>query len=111
IKQGETYFVFQTGKGIGIKISKDRIYWKRDSSVFSGKNLPSWFKKDIPEQKGDLWAPDIHYRNGRYHLYYSVSAWMNFHSSIGYATNKTLDRNDPGYKWKDHGQVISFKNG
>lgn len=94
-----------------MKTSSDRINWKRDSSVFQMKALPAWFTKDIPEQKGHLWAPDIHYREGKYHLYYSVSAWMNFNSSIGYATNTTLDRNDPKYKWIDEGQVISFRNG
>ncbi len=111
IKEGGTYYVFQTGPGVGVKTSKDRIAWKRDSSVFSRSNLPPWFKNDIPDQKGDLWAPDIHYRDGKYHLYYSVSAWMNFNSSVGYATNKTLDRTSADYKWEDQGQVISYKNG
>jgi arabinan endo-1,5-alpha-L-arabinosidase len=36
---------------------------------------------------------------------------MNFNSSIGYATNTTLDPKDPAYKWVDEGQVISYKNG
>ncbi|MBD0279561.1 MAG: arabinan endo-1,5-alpha-L-arabinosidase, partial [Flavisolibacter sp.] len=111
IKEGDTYYVFHTGLGIGVKTSKDRITWKRDSSVFSPNAMPAWFKNDIPEQKGDLWAPDIHFRDSKYHLYYSVSAWMNFNSSIGYATNITLDRNSPNYKWEDQGQVISYKNG
>jgi arabinan endo-1,5-alpha-L-arabinosidase len=111
IRQGDTYYVFHTGLGIAVKTSKDRITWRRDSSVFSRANMPAWFKNDIPDQKGDVWAPDIHYRDGKYHLYYSVSAWMNFNSSIGYATNVTLDRNDPRYQWEDHGQVISYKNG
>lgn len=111
IKEGNTYYIFQTGIGIGTKISKDRITWTKDSSVFAPAQLPAWLTKDIPEQKGHLWAPDIHYRDGKYHLYYSVSAWMNFNSSIGYATNTTLDRHDPAYKWIDEGQVISYKNG
>ena len=111
IKEGDTYHVYQTGQGIGAKTSKDRITWYRDSSIFQRGNMPAWFTKDIPEQKGGLWAPDIHYRDGKYHLYYSVSAWMNFNSSIGYATNTTLDRLSPNYKWIDHGQVISYKNG
>jgi arabinan endo-1,5-alpha-L-arabinosidase len=111
IKQGDTYYVFHTGNGISIKTSKDKIHWKRDSSVFSMKALPAWLTKDIPEQKGHLWAPDISYRDGKYHLYYSVSAWMNFNSSIGYATNTTLDRNDAAYKWVDEGQIISYKDG
>lgn len=111
IRQGDTYYIFHTGFGISVKTSKDRITWKRDSSVFSRNEIPAWFKNDIPDQKGDVWAPDIHYRDGQYHLYYSVSAWMNFHSGIGYATNRTLDRNDPRYKWVDHGEVISYRNG
>lgn len=111
IKEKDTYYVFFTGFGISVITSKDRITWKKDSSVFASNDLPSWLTKDIPEQKGHLWAPDIHYRDGKYHLYYSVSAWMNFNSSVGYATNTTLNHNDPRYKWIDHGQVISYKNG
>jgi len=111
IKQGNTYYVFHTGFGISVKTSKDRVTWKKDSSVFSKNNIPAWFKNDIPDQRGDVWAPDIHYRDGKYHLYYSVSAWMNFNSGIGYATNVTLDRNDPRYKWEDHGMVINYNNG
>jgi arabinan endo-1,5-alpha-L-arabinosidase len=111
IKQGSTYYVFATGKGIAVKTSADRINWKNAGRVFDSIALPAWRKNDIPEQDGSLWAPDIHYSNGKYHLYYSVSAWMNFNSSIGYATNSTLDKNDPAYKWVDEGQVISYKNG
>ncbi|MFD2037467.1 arabinan endo-1,5-alpha-L-arabinosidase [Belliella marina] len=111
IKQGDTYYVFSTGRGVSIKTSKDMIHWKNAGQVFDSLALPAWHKKDIPEQDGHLWAPDIHYRDGKYHLYYSVSAWMNYDSSIGYANNTTLNPNDPNYKWIDEGQVISFKNG
>jgi len=111
IKQGDTYYVFHTGRGISIKTSKDRIHWKRTGSVFSMNNLPGWHKNDIPEQDGSLWAPDIHYYRGKYYLYYSVSAWMNFHSSVGLATNTTLDSTDPAYHWVDEGSVINYKNG
>jgi arabinan endo-1,5-alpha-L-arabinosidase len=109
IKEGDTYYVFGTGKGIGIKTSKDRVNWSRAGRVFNDSLV--WWKTDIPDQKGDLWAPDIHFRDGRYHLYYSVSAWMNFNSSIGYATNVTLNPADPRYKWEDQGMIINFKNG
>jgi arabinan endo-1,5-alpha-L-arabinosidase len=111
IKQGDTYYVFHTGKGISIKTSKDGIEWKRAGSVFAPGQFPAWHKNDIPEQDGSLWAPDIHFHNGKYYLYYSVSAWMNFNSGIGLATNTTLDSTDPNYKWVDQGQVINFKNG
>ncbi len=111
IKQGNTYYVFHTGSGISIKISKDKIHWKNAGNVFPSGQLPAWHKNDIPEQDGSLWAPDIHYYKGVYYLYYSVSAWMNFNSSIGLATNTTLDTLDPKYQWKDEGMVISYKNG
>jgi arabinan endo-1,5-alpha-L-arabinosidase len=111
IRQDSVYYIFHTGRGISIKTSKDRINWKNAGRVFDSTSLPSWRKKDIPEQDGSFWAPDIHYSNGKYHLYYSVSAWMNFNSSIGYATNTTLDRSDPAYKWEDQGQVINYQNG
>lgn len=111
IKEDNMYYIFHTGRGVSIKTSPDRYEWKRAGSVFSEDALPAWHKEDIPEQNGHLWAPDIHYRNGKYHLYYSVSAWMNFNSSIGYATNTTLNSSDPDYHWVDEGKVISYKNG
>ncbi len=109
IKQGDTYYIFSTGKGVPIKTSKDMITWKNSGNVFA--TPLNWFKNNIPNQDGALWAPDVHYRNGKFHLYYSVSGWMNFNSSIGYATNTTLDQSSPLYKWVDEGEVISYKNG
>ena len=109
IMGGDTYYVF--GTGISVKTSKDKINWTNAAGVFAKDAPLPWWKNDIPEHNGHIWAPDIHYRNGKYHLYYSVSAWMNFNSSIGYATNSTLDNTNPDYRWEDHGQVISFKNG
>jgi arabinan endo-1,5-alpha-L-arabinosidase len=111
IKEGNTYYIFHTGKGISVKTSKDKLTWTRAGSVFRTTDLPSWHKNDIPNQDGSLWAPDIYYHNGKYYLYYSVSAWMNFNSSIGLATNTTLDFTNANYKWVDHGPVISYKNG
>ena len=109
IKHDSTYYIFSTGRNISIKSSTDRLHWKNEGSVFNEQQ--AWWKIDIPEHDGHIWAPDIHYRNGKYHLYYSVSAWMNFNSSIGYATNTTLNPKDPEYKWIDHGKVIDFRNG
>jgi arabinan endo-1,5-alpha-L-arabinosidase len=111
IKQGDTYYVFHTGKGVSVKTSKDKINWKRAGSIFPQDKLPKWHKSDIPEQDGSLWAPDIYFHDGKYYLYYSVSAWMNFNSSVGLATNTTLDSTQSSYHWEDQGQIISYKNG
>ncbi len=109
IKDGGTYYVYSTGMGIPFKTSPDRIHWKNAGRVFSKNSIPAWFTKDIPKQKGDVWAPDIHYYNGKYYLYYAVSAWMNFHSSIGLATNTTLNPNDPDYQWIDRDRSSAIK--
>ena len=58
-----------------------------------------------------LWAPDISYFNGLYHLYYVGSRLYTQTSVIGLATNTTLDPTDPAYKWVDHGQVIASHKG
>ncbi|MGB3005053.1 MAG: arabinan endo-1,5-alpha-L-arabinosidase [Chitinophagaceae bacterium] len=109
IKQDSTYYIFSTG--MSIKTSKDRINWVNAGSVFGRDSIKfDWWKEDIKEKIG-LWAPDIHFSNGKYYLYYSVSAWMNFNSSIGLVTNTTLNKNDLAYKWMDEGKIISFKNG
>src|SRR5438067_301614 len=103
IKEGNTYYIFHTGKGIQIKTSKDRIYWRKTGSVFTEGNFPAWHRTDIPKQDRNLWAPDIHFSHGKYYLYYAVSAWMNFNSSVGLATNTTLDSLNKNYKWVDEG--------
>ena len=108
IKGGDTYYIYDTFTGI--KTSKDRITWKSAGAVFGGNVKLDWWSREIP-QGAQIWAPDISWRDGKYWMYYSVSAWMNFNSSVGLATNTTLDPNDPAYKWEDQGQVISFKNG
>jgi len=108
IKAGDTYYVLTTG--MSIKSSKDMINWTNLGPLFDKAATFSWWNNDIPGKVG-LWAPDIHYADGKYHLYYSVSAWMNFKSSVGYATNVTLDKNSPDYKWIDQGQVVNYKNG
>jgi len=108
-KEGNTYYVFGTGRGISIKTSTDRKNWENTGKLFP--DTLAWWKNDIPTQKGDLWAPDIHYLDGKFHLYYSVSAWMDFNSSIGYATNTTLNPSNPHYKWVDQGKIIDFRNG
>lgn len=104
IKQGDTYYLFCTGNGISVYSSPDMKSWNKESSVF--ENGPQWAIDAIPGFKGHIWAPDISFHDGVYYLYYSVSAFGKNTSCIGLATNQTLNKNDPDYKWVDHGKVI-----
>jgi arabinan endo-1,5-alpha-L-arabinosidase len=103
-KEGDTYYVFSTGPGITIYQSTDLVNWRWIGRVFDGE--PSWARDAVPEFTGHLWAPDIFERDGRYYLYYSVSAFGKNTSAIGVAVNETLDPESPDYAWVDRGMVL-----
>jgi hypothetical protein len=108
IKEGDIYYLFCTGSNrrVGytpIRCSKDLRTWTLCGHVFTA--LPEWAPIEIPGTRG-IWAPDISFFNGKYHLYYSISTFGKNNSAIGLATNKTLDPNSPNYKWEDQGMVL-----
>ena len=104
IKEKDTYYLFATGQGISVMSSRDMKNWKFEPSVFS--EAPQWAVELIDGYNGHTWAPDVIYHNGLYHLFYSCSAFGKNTSAIGHATTPTLDREDPRFKWTDHGMVI-----
>lgn len=104
IKEKDTYYLFATGQGISVMSSRDMKNWKFEPSVFS--EAPQWAVELIDGYNGHTWAPDVIYHGGLYHLFYSCSAFGKNTSAIGHATTPTLDREDPRFKWTDHGMVI-----
>lgn len=113
IRQASTYYVFATDAGgqtgyIPIRCSKDKIAWTGCGYVFN--TLPSWVATKVPGATG-VWAPDISFFNGAYHLYYAVSTFGSQVSAIGLATSPTLDSTDPAYKWTDQGPVLTSSLG
>jgi arabinan endo-1,5-alpha-L-arabinosidase len=104
IEQDSNYYIFCTGMGISMWSSNDMLHWKHEKPVFN--KAPEWAVNAVPGFKNHIWAPDISYYDGKYYLYYAVSAFGKNTSCIGLATNKTLNTSDPNYKWEDHGKVI-----
>ena len=107
IKEGDTFYLFSTRAGIAIRCSQDLVRWRLCGDVFA--HLPAWAVKDVPGLRG-IWAPDISYFNGKYHLYYSVSTFGSNRSSIGLVTNATLDPASEKYRWEDQGKIVSSNN-
>jgi len=68
-------------------------------------SIPAWIHEASPTTK-DLWAPDISFFAGKYHLYYAYSAFGVNTSGIALATNDTLDPASPKYHWNDEGLVL-----
>ncbi|MFP5209508.1 MAG: arabinan endo-1,5-alpha-L-arabinosidase [Acidobacteriota bacterium] len=106
--EGNTYYVFATtanaNKGqLPIRCSHDLHAWQMCGYVFD--RIPAWIHEASPATKG-LWAPDISYFHGEYHLYYAYSHFGLNTSGIALATNQTLDPHSSKYHWQDRGLVL-----
>ncbi len=107
-REGKKYYVFATGPAPGggqfaIRCSSNVTDWKLCGRVFD--DIPAWIRADSPKTK-ELWAPDVSFFNGKYHLYYAYSVFGMNTSGIALATNDTLDLQSPSYHWKDEGLVM-----
>jgi arabinan endo-1,5-alpha-L-arabinosidase len=108
-REGNKYYVFATGIAPGggqfaIRCSDNLTDWKLCGHVFD--EIPAWIHGASPGTK-ELWAPDISYFNGKYHLYYAYSLFGVNTSGIALATSETLDPKSPKYHWKDEGLVLN----
>ncbi len=107
-REGNNYYVFATGPAPGggqfaIRCSSNLSAWKLCGHVVD--DIPAWIRTASPKTK-ELWAPDISFFNGEYHLYYAYSAFGVNTSGVALATNDTLDPQSPSYRWKDEGLVL-----
>jgi arabinan endo-1,5-alpha-L-arabinosidase len=116
IRQGSSYYAFATdviglpaGNYLPIRCSQDKMNWTACASIFSSA-MPAWVVAKVPGIVG-LWAPDISFFNGLYHVYYAGSTLGSQRSVIGLVTNTTLDPADPAYRWVDQGEVLESAPG
>jgi arabinan endo-1,5-alpha-L-arabinosidase len=110
-RQDGAYYVFSTGDEGGlnhgtiqIRRSTDLVNWELVGTSFP--SIPEWIGKELGNGPPNLWAPDISFFNGKYHLYYAGSSFGSNNSVIGLATNVTLDPDSSQYRWIDEGMVI-----
>jgi arabinan endo-1,5-alpha-L-arabinosidase len=115
VRQGVTYYSFSTDTDspgstgfLPVRCSLDKVAWQACGYVFSA--MPEWVRRYVPSAT-DLWAPDISYFDGAYHLYYAASTLNSQVSAIGQATNVTLDATSPEFKWVDRGEVLASVSG
>jgi arabinan endo-1,5-alpha-L-arabinosidase len=100
IRAGVTYYVFSTGTGLPIITSIDLVNWSLGGQVFASK--PEWITTTEPGNPNNLWAPDISFFGGKYHLYYAASRFGSNVSCIGHATSADI-ATDP---WVDSGGPV-----
>ena len=112
-KEGNTWYLFSTGDpqslvnggNIQVRESTNLTSWRLAGTVF--QNMPAWIGDKLGVPVPNLWAPDISYFAGAYHLYYAGSSFGSNTSVIGLATSPTLDPSSPRYHWTDRGEVFS----
>jgi arabinan endo-1,5-alpha-L-arabinosidase len=110
-RENGTYYVFSTGDPAGtigngniqIRTSRDLRDWTFTGTVFAQK--PAWITSALGSIP-NLWAPDISFFGGLWHLYYAGSSFGSNNSVIALATTPTLDPRSPRYHWTDDGLVF-----
>jgi len=113
IKEANTWYLFattppdlKTTDQFPIRCSKDLLHWRACGYVLT--DIPAWIKEKSPKTK-QLWAPDISYFDGKFHLYYAYSSFGVNASGIALLTNKTLNAHSPKYRWIDEGLILQSR--
>lgn len=110
IRQGDWWYTITTSEGdlarryLPVQRTRDLVHWEPAGVVFGVP--PAWIVQQIGTLPTDLWAPDLSFFGGRYHVYYAASHTGVNNSAIGLATSATLDPQDPAYGWRDEGMVV-----
>ena len=105
VKEKSSYYCFGTHGYMSV--SDDLRSWKSMGNIY-GENAP-WVRDMVPGNKNDMWAPEVVQRDGKWRMYYSVSAFGKNTSAIGLRVSATLDPSSPEYGWQDQGVVIASR--
>jgi len=103
IWDGTRYSLFATGGTLNVRRSADILTWTEAGNILPA--VPGWVTTALGSTPSDLWAPDISYFNGAFHVYYAGSAFGSNDSVIGLATTASL----AAPAWEDHGLVLQSR--
>lgn len=104
IWDGTHYYLFATGGALNVRSSTDILSWANAGNVFSA--VPAWVSTAVGSTLTDLWAPDVSYFNGQFHVYYAGSTFGSNDSVIGLATTPKLQ----SPTWTDQGLIVQSKS-
>ncbi|MDP9037201.1 MAG: arabinan endo-1,5-alpha-L-arabinosidase [Myxococcota bacterium] len=107
IWDGSRYYLFGTGGSLNVRSSPDMRTWTGAGGIFAA--TPPWVTAALGADPKSLWAPDVSYFNGEFHIYYAGSTFGSKNSVIGLVTNPVLDARNPRYAWVDRGLVVQSK--
>lgn len=105
IEQDGVFYLYQTGPRLPGKRSTDLRNWQGTGSALGMQN-PAWVAREVPGAS-DLWAPDLSFFGGQYHLYYSASTFGSRSSCIGHAVRASMSSGS----FSDQGPVLCSNHG
>lgn len=106
------YYIFSTDTGpqgnyngnLLIRcVQPDNVTMEVCGEIFHSLNDIPWYKQYAPTAT-NIWAPDVSYFNGLWHIYYAISEFGKENSVIGLVTRSHLDPSTTE-PWKDNGPV------
>ncbi len=104
-KDGDTYYIYSTGRGIQQMTSKDRKSWTvLPTPVMTV--IPKWTADSVPGFDSHVWAPDVIRWHGRWWMAYSCSTFGKNCSAIGLLSSRALGDN----LWKDEGCIVASRS-
>jgi arabinan endo-1,5-alpha-L-arabinosidase len=113
IKVGGCYYGFSTGFEGGPGNGSVTVRKTCDPTLYRGwsyvgtvwNSVPAWITARLGRTPPNIWAPDINYFNGKYHLYYAASIW----GQSTLAVTGLLTASNIEGPWTDAGQVTDVK--
>lgn len=110
IKVGSCYYGFSTGFEGGPGNGSITIRKTCDPTMVTGwtyvgtvwNSVPAWITTRLGQTPPNIWAPDINYFNGKYHLYYGASIWGTNTATMGLLTATNIEG-----PWTDEGEVTN----
>lgn len=111
VENGATY-IFSTDTGLQpgfdgsllIRCMDDANVLTICGEVFANMASIPWYRQYAPNAT-DVWAPDVSFFGGLWHVYFAISEYGKPISAIGLVTRSTLSQSSPE-PWVDRGPVI-----
>lgn len=109
IKVGSCYYAYSTGFENDAANPTGSVTVHRSCGSAAGpwtkvgntwSNTPAWITEHLGSTPPNIWAPDINYFDGEYHLYYGASIWGTATAAMGLLTSTS-----PEGPWTDRGMV------
>lgn len=101
LEAGGSFHLVATGDNLASKVSSDLLRWQAGADPLPSAARPAWVAQKVPGVS-NLWAPDLSFFGGRYHLYFSASTFGSNRSCIGHLTRASLTEGS----WADEGSVL-----